>query len=230
MGTRDSILMGKYRISAEVFRTKREIVAHVRGILARTQIGSELAPADRGFMLSLLQRHPSASRKIGPGIRAIRVDLNTHWAPQKAFVLVRIDGSETDFSYYSCIYPSAHDAKFCEACRQAVVADVLAFKKRFFETAADEFNEVACAVTGERVSWNDAHVDHAPPWTFKTIVNAFVGEQGIDVAAVPLAGDGDNEWQSTFADPAMSDRFRHFHNERARLRLVTRTVNLRRQG
>jgi len=220
----------KYRIGSETFATKRAIIDRAKGILAHTDFGGELTGDDLAFMLALLQRHPKAERKIGPGVRAIRVELNTHWTPRKAFVLVRVDSSETDFSFYSCVSKRPARADFNAACRTSVVEDVLAFKQWVFDAGADAENKVACAITGERVGWDEAHVDHAPPWTFKAIVDSFASEIEVDAARVPLTGDGDNECRSAFADAEMAERFRRFHNERARLRVVTNAANLSRRG
>lgn len=220
--------MATYEIGGVTFRAKQQIVQHVRGILDRTLIGAMLDPIEFAFMLDLLQRHPWAARKIGVGVRAMRVDLNTHWKPYRMFTLIRTDGSETDFSYRACIYPTSADADLRKACRHAVVEDVLAFKRKAFEAHANEFNEVCCAASGELVAWNEAHVDHAPPWTFRAIVDAFIRSANIDVSAAPLAGSEDNECQRRFADPDLAERFRKFHNERACLRVVTKAANLER--
>lgn len=219
-------MRSKYQIDGVSFRTKREIVGHVRAILNRVPIGESLGPDDFRFMLALLHRHPWAAQKIGVGVQAIRVDLNSQWTPCKMFTLVRTDGSETDFSYRACIYPPSHEADFREACRQVVLDDILAFKRTVFDAEANECNEVSCAATGMLVGWNEAHIDHAPPWTFKAIVDAFIDETGVDVGAVHLTGSADNECQQRFADSELTERFRTFHNARARLRVVTKAANL----
>lgn len=221
--------MKTYPVGGMTFRTKQQIVEHVRAILDRTPIGATLERDDYTFMLDLLQRHRWAAQKIGSGAHAIRVDLNTHWKPRKMFTLIRVDGSETDFSYRAYIYPASAEADFREACRQAVVEDVLEFKRKAFDAHANAFNEICCAISGDLVAWNEAHVDHAPPWTFQAIVEAFVCDQGADVANAPLAGHEDNEFQHRFVDAGLAERFRNFHNERARLRVVTRSANLERR-
>lgn len=220
--------MATYQIGGVTFRSKHEIVQHARGILHRTPIGEMLDPIAFAFMLELLQRHRWAAQKIGVGVRAMRVDLNTHWKPYKMFTVIRADGSETDFSYRACIYPTSADADFRKACRHAIVEDVLAFKQAAFEAHANEFNEIRCAVSGELVAWDEAHVDHAPPWTFRAIADAFIRGSDIDVSVVSLAGSADNECQHRFADMKLAERFRSFHNERACLRVVTKAVNLER--
>lgn len=220
--------MVMHQIGGMTFRTKQEIVQHVRRILDGTPIGAMLGPLELAFMLDLLQRHRRAAQKIGAGVRAMRVDLNTHWKPYKMFTLIRTDSSETDFSYRACIFPTSAEADFLRACRHAIVEDVLAFKRKAFETHANEFNEVCCAISGELVAWEEAHVDHAPPWTFRAVVEAFIQDQGIDVYAVPLAGGEDNECQHRFAETDIVERFRRFHNGRACLRVVTKAANLER--
>ena len=219
--------MARYEIDGIPFSTKKQIEQHVRAILDRTDVGSELQGDDLAFVLALLQHHHRAKQKLGAGVVAIRVDLNTEWKAWKMFTLVRCDGSETDFSYRACIYPRSKHQDFQEACREAVVPDVLQFKRHYYVEHADEFNRVRCPVTHKAVGWDEAHIDHDLPWPFREIVKAYCIERGIQIDTVELAGDDDGECQSRFRDAAMVADFRDFHRQRARLRVVSQEANLR---
>ena len=122
----------KYQVGRRSFRSKREIESHVRLIFQRTPVGCVLNGDDLQFLRELINRHPYAAQKIGPGIEAIRVDLNTYWTPRKMFTLVRVDGSETDVSYRVCLYPPSKQQDFAKACRHAVIDDILEFKQHTF--------------------------------------------------------------------------------------------------
>lgn len=219
--------MAKYLIHNMEFRTKKDIERHVRSIIEQHDVGSLLGDDESVFLLDLLQRHHRAAQKIGIGIASIRVDLNTEWKPTKMFTLIRRDGSETDFSYRACIYPRNKTQDFQEACRQAVIADVLQFKRDYYLRQADAFNRVQCVVSRKFIDWNQAHVDHDQPWPFREIVKAYRIERNIDIDAVDLIGDEDGESQYRFRDAAIVADFQEFHRQRARLRVIGREANLR---
>jgi len=189
MGTRKC----KYAIGGHEFPTKQAAVEHVRGILARHAPGQVLQGDDLHFVRDLLSRHPRAAEKVGPGAAAICVEINTTWRPRPMFVIERVDGSRTDFGFMKCIYRPSPKADLLAACRTAVVADVLAFKRRYFDEHADGRNRVRCALTGHLRGWEEVHVDHAAPWTFRLIVNRFCLREGIDPARTEILGFGDGE-------------------------------------
>jgi hypothetical protein len=61
--------------------------------------------------------------------------------------------------------------------------------------------------------------DHGGEWPFARIVKVFVAIHGQPaVTREPCEG-------SRFDDPAVAEKFREFHNERAQLRIVHRNVN-----
>jgi hypothetical protein len=63
----------------------------------------------------------------------------------------RTDGTDTDFSYIDAVkgQPKSNAQEFYDACRGAVAADLLAAKKRHFETHGDSHApERATTVSG----------------------------------------------------------------------------------
>lgn len=217
----------KYEFNGSSFRTKKQIEQHMRAILERTEVGSELQGDDLAFVEALLQHHHRAKQKLGAGIAAIRVDLNTEWKAWKMLTLVRCDGSETDFSYRACIYPRNKLQEFQEACRQAVVPDILEFKRQYYADHADEFNQIRCPVTNQIVGWDESHIDHDLPWPFREIVKAYCIERGAQIETIDLDGDEDGACQYQFRDAAIRDDFREFHGQRAQLRVLSKEANLR---
>lgn len=57
-----------------------------------------------GFMWDLLQKHPERERKAGCGVRQFQIVYSSvdSYPPSAHFEIVRIDGSQTDFSYKKC--------------------------------------------------------------------------------------------------------------------------------
>jgi len=179
------------------------------------------------FMRALLARHPRAAEKIGLGVRAIRVDANSVWGGSPMLTIVRTDGTTTDFSYMKCICTPSARGRLQAACRRAVVEDVLAFKREYFRCHADEANRVLCPLSGKRLGWTEVHVDHAPPWAFRRIVDAFVERHDMQPSAVAILGAADGQVEPRLADRELADQFRCFHASVAHLRVVAVTENLR---
>jgi hypothetical protein len=78
---------------------------------------------------------------------------------------------------------------------------------------------IRCDVSGKELREDEAHIDHAPPWTFDAIVRAYQEEFG-DPA---LRHDGTCD---LFQDSTDAERFKTFHDQRAKLRLVHKHVNI----
>lgn len=100
----------------------------------------------------------------------------------RGFVVHRVDGSSTDFSYYSCITPPDNTALVRKAMRRTVTDRITEFKRASAARAP-----LGCAVTGEALSWDGAHVDHASP-VFIALV-----AQRVEVSLVDDLGDSEAE-------------------------------------
>lgn len=218
MGKREII-----EIAGEVFRTKTAVKERARDVLNRESIGDTVDGEDLSFLAGLLERHPHAAQKIGPGLVAIFVGTPPGWPSQRCFWLRRTDGTETDWSFIECINASSQRAKFLSACRRAVSSQVIAFK---FSQSVKDDDWMTCPVTGELITVKASHVDHMAPMTFLALVDRFLQESGIDLETVRLEGIEDQETDDRFADQSLADRWAEFHRQHARLRLVSRRANL----
>jgi hypothetical protein len=207
------------------FKTKKAAIEHFRKYLNGTQEGQPLDAAAFDDVMWLIKRHPSASEKIGCGIASIYVRRNPTFPSQRSFWIQRADGSETDFSYLRCIDGKDKSAQhwFVQACRWAVVKQILAFKQRAFAAGC-----ATCSVTGQLVGWSSCHVDHESP-QFAALVASFVTEFDIDVESVAVSGCSDNECAPRFASPAMHNMWSEYHRKHATLRIVTAEINLKRK-
>lgn len=219
--------MAKYSIAGIPFPTKNAIVEYVRTLFECYDVGECLNDEHFQFVMELLKGHSRYKLKVGCGIKSVRIDLNTEWKKYKMFTLIRTDGTEADVSYRECVYPTSKKQHFAAACRNAVVDDILAFKQRHYDQLRDENNCVPCELSGVLVHWNDAHIDHAPPWTFQRIVEHALNTWHLDLERLELGGDEDGAFQNYFVDEKLKKQFKILHGNLARLRVVSKEVNLK---
>jgi hypothetical protein len=137
-------------------------------------------------------------------------------------VVLRNDGTRTDFSYLECLKPSGQDQKFKSALRSAIAPDITLFRARTFEAGP-----VYCPYTGERLQYLGSHVDHKSPKTFDKLVSDFVSEYEIDIRRVIINGDGiDDNYRDTLADEELEASWIEFHRAHADLKVVSEKANL----
>lgn len=215
--------------------TKKAALDHFKAMLARYQDDEVVeSREDHEDLVALLERYDEAIAdgpgKIGVGIdhfTRIRNAFNGFSTP--SFWVHRTDNTATDFSYISAVdgQPKGHGREFYDACRAAVQGDLLAAKKRFFSEYGDEHGCVACEITAERITFEDAHLDHAWP-SFGQIVAAFRAARSWtrDIPQGVVSMPADAQTQSTFPDNAVVAAFRTFHHSLAVLRIVHRQANL----
>ncbi|WP_152591556.1 hypothetical protein [Nostoc sphaeroides] len=80
--------------------------------------------------------------------------------------------------------------KFCIACRKAVEDELRAKKAKFFEQEGDKESKVVCPVTKEKITFEEAHIDHREPLTFSAIVHFFIQANTIDINTVDYITEG----------------------------------------
>jgi hypothetical protein len=203
-------------VNDESFPSKAALRRRVQAIL----YGGDPDEDSVAFLRDLVRRHRSAAEKIGPGIQTFRivkvVPYNT-----AGFEIVRVDGTVTDVSYLECINETTPRHWFPAACRNAVFYQVAHVKDEAFAIS----DSIQCPITGEPLTRETCHADHAPPWTFEAIVDAFIAEHRMDPSKVNYV-EGDGSVGSRFADAQLSARFAAFHLERASLRVVSKRANL----
>jgi hypothetical protein len=193
---------------------KKEAKARCHEIVERTANGQMVSDEDAAFLHWLLDRHPCAADKIGVGVAGFTVE--AIGMATRGFMLHRFDGSSTDFSYYKCITSPSEVGLARKAMRRAVVDQVIEFKR-----ASAARGTLVCAVTGEILDWDSAHVDHAPP-IFVTLADQWAEHVG-GYTAIQLLPTEDGELGRCMADP---EPWAAFHRDRAELRIVSRLTNL----
>jgi hypothetical protein len=208
-------------INGQQFKTKQQLRERIRALRDSYANNLPISQADLHFMLDLLKRHESAAIKVGCGIKEMFVRKNMN---NRGFWLRRTDGSETDFSFEMCLRDNAEpqSMKFKEACRSAIKDEIAAFKSSLFARTKCEI----CPINGQPITISNAHVDHAPPWTFEKIVESFIAENGILVDAVETNCNDDGVVVNEMRDKQLAARFVAHHNQRAHLRVVSKDANL----
>lgn len=207
----------EYIVGGIVFTTKIDLEAYVKNILNSAPIG-RLNPADEAFIADLLTNHPSAETKIGTGVQSIRVGSNGFSG--RAFFVTRTDNTEVDFSYKQCIRPFTYATKVKFAFRKAISDQVIAVKRTVFP---DRYAVIHCPITGDPMTYTDAHVDHEPPNTFAALLQAYLEERGLTYDDIPLVECGIGK--ALPGDIAADWAF--WHAQRARLRVISGYANTR---
>ena len=208
-----------YIVGGKSFRTKDDLEAYIKNILHGALIG-RLASDDEAFIADLLTNHPSAEVKIGTGVQSIRVGKTALGG--RGFFVTRTDGTEVDFSYKQCVRPFTHATKVKFAFRKAIVDQVIAVKQAVFP---DRYTTIPCPVTGEPITYADAHVDHKPPDTFAALLQAYLSERGWTHEDIPLV-DPPNGIGKVLPDDIAFD-WAFWHSQHARLRVISAYANVR---
>lgn len=210
-------------LAGETFSTQDAVRKRIQAILASYQPGSTVNLFDAALLVDLVQRHPHAEQKIGCGVAGFRVEKNPEYPSATCFILVRTDGSTTDFSYRECLRQTPHGQKVTSAFRAAIESDIFKFKQERFDAAGGELH---CPITGEALGFVGAHVDHAPPDTFANLLADFLAGEGVDLASLAVKPSADNTYSDRLCDVALENRWIEFHRFNAVLRVVSRTANL----
>lgn len=214
--------MNSYVIDGYVYTSKAALGDAIRAILNRYLPGDVLDQADTDFMYDVIQMHPNAEEKIGCGIRGFGVQRNPKYG-QSEFILIRKDSTQTDFSYNKCLCPPTQLGRFLQACRQSIGDGIIGFRDLYFRSTSNP----VCELTGECLTPQTAHVDHAPPHTFRWIAETFMQKYRIDVSRVELKSGGDNSC-TVYLPKDIEELWIAYHWQLAKLRVISASENMRR--
>jgi hypothetical protein len=203
--------------------TKKALTEYFSKMLWRYDIGATITPADEDALRWLIQQHHEYRQKCGCGVAGFTVVETIYGA--RSFAVVRNDGTGTDFSYRGCFSRPSARAEVLAALRHEVADDVQAAKVRYFDERGDEFGCVPCALTGNSVDISQSHADHAPPWTFQVLAEAFLDARGVAVNYDLLEPSADNQHQRRLADRDLAAAWRSFHHSKAHIRVVDAGAN-----
>jgi len=213
-------------LATRSFDKQGDATLFFKTMLNRYRPGERVSDDDGLDVVALLERHTEYVMKVGCGVDHFEVVMTEHGT--QCFRIVRVDGSGTDFSYPHCISQRAPSRKqeVSQAFRRVVRFDLYRARDIFFAAHSNEDGLVACAVTGERIGREEAHMDHRPPMTFEVIVTTFLCGRGLSLDGVPLTTGKDDQVSPEVTDEGLRESFRIFHAGVARLDFVKDSVNL----
>jgi hypothetical protein len=214
MGTRKPVLIGRI-----AFETQKEAREFIREILNATPWGEPLKGDTHEFVLSLLDRHPRATEKIGCGVSHFTVDKDGNG--DRCFYIHRTDGYKLHFSYQKSLI-GKDDARslVVGALNRAVDEQIWAFRDS--ELAK---GKQTCEYTGAPITKDSYHVDHHNP-TFLELYTTWLAQSGLQIADIKVSDGGDNEIGRQMTDPAQKRSWQEFHRAHARLRILSPLGNL----
>lgn len=213
-------------LATRSFEKQSDATAFFKAMLDRYRPGERVSDEDGLDVAALLERHTEYVAKVGCGVSHFQVMMTEHGT--QCFRIIRTDCSGTDFSYPHCISQRAPSRKqeVAQAFRRAVRFDLYKARNKFFAIHSGADGLVSCAVTGERIARDAAHMDHRPPMTFEVIVTTFLCGRGLSLDDVPLSAGKDDQVSTEVTDEALSEAFRTYHAGIAQLDFVRNTVNL----
>lgn len=213
-------------IATRSFANQLEATAFFKTMLNSYRPGDNVAEIDALDLVALLERHDEYEQKVGSGVGHFTVVMTEHGT--QCFRIERTDGSGTEFSYRHCITqrPPTRKQEVSSAFRWAVRLDLFKKRDEFFAEHKDAEGLIICAETGERISREQAHMDHRAPMTFEVIVTTFLAAKGLAVEHVPLTSGQDNQVTAEITDSDLREEFRRYHAQVALLDLVKNTANL----
>lgn len=202
------------------FSTKSEATQFFKEMLDSYNDGEIVSSMDDdNILFDLIQRHPEVNEKIGIGIRHFYRDRSpTH--PTSCFHIKRTDESTTDFSIKTCINNATPTLQqdFYSACRTAISQRLIEEKRQIFING-----EVPCSITNELVTSDNSEYRHTTP-RFRDIVRNFIISENLQITDDMIVPNGDMQYETSFADQELAERFNIFHLRCANLEIVKKFV------
>lgn len=214
-----------------------EAIGYFRDLRDRQPLNTPIDdPSDHDDLLALLERYDltitDGPTKIGVGVDHFETRVNiTNGGRNVGFWVVRLDSSETDFSFIRAINeaPKRQIEQLADACRGAVFTDLQTAKIKHFATHGDESGQVRCAVSGSLVHQNDAALDYVGAG-FAELVRTFARAQGWEdgIPTGVISEPSDAQMTTVFISAPHADAFRSFHRATAKIRVVSKVEKRRR--
>ncbi len=203
------------------FKSKKDALQCIREIRDSYRDSERVSPTHTSFLTDLLELHPEAPAKIGAGISFFTVELGAEFKRNRHFVVHRIDGTHTDFSFPSCLDGSNERKDRLTALRQAIKPAVLNFRSTTFANGEVRCPFLLCILVPQ-----NCHVDHAPPLTFLRLVGDWLDDSGITFEQIAISVATDNQLVATMTDPQQASSWIAYHNTHAKLRITSALANL----
>ncbi|MEW1912326.1 DUF3223 domain-containing protein [Kitasatospora sp. NPDC085895] len=175
---------------------------------------------DALLLRDLLDMHPKAVEKIGPGVDHFRV-IMTPRGGYKGPEAVHTDGRHVPFSYNDALEPPTHAQRVEAAMRTEVKTQRDAYVRD-----RESEGTLVSDESGLPVAAATVHVSYYRGRSFHDLATEFVegagGPEGIELETNTEIG------LALFADRTLAARWHDFHREHAVLALLTPAESLRR--
>ena len=202
------------KIGKEEFRTKKQATEYIRGLVNAEEINT---PFKSDFFCDLIKLHQESEKKIGCGVDSFKIVFHKKWK-NRGVILIRKDGSETDFSWTACLTPRNDKSNALAAARNEIVDQINSFRTLQFK----KIN--TCPVTGEDLHKN-CHVDHHPI-SFHTLFNDWMSSKGINYHDIKVNKTKDGCIETFMVDALQRESWQLYHLTNAQLRLISKRANL----
>lgn len=243
-----------FKIGQKEYKFKKDAIAHYRIILNSYDFGQSLNRSDFDDLIDLLdydyinylteletnrgefEEEEEEEVKLNDSeeysedkisiqdIKVSKVQFNT-----KCFEIFYNDKSSQYISYLQLLSNSRYTPEklFYVACRNSIHSDIRAVKQEYFDNNSVK-GQVKCQETGILSKWTELVVDHRQPNTFSIIIDRFKEVNKFDLDMIEYTSNEQNHL--IFKDDNLSDQFRKYHREKARLRIVRSECNSSRTG
>ncbi|EFK97994.1 conserved hypothetical protein [Streptomyces sp. SPB78] len=172
------------------------------------------------LLRDLLDMHPDAAEKVGPGVDRFRI-IPTPRGHHKGPEAVQVDGSKVAFSYKKCLAPPTHRQRVLASMRTEVQPQVNAYYE-----SRKASNTLVSDESGQPLATDATHVAYFRGPRFHDIATEFVqaagGFDAVDLTAETARG------LALFTDRPLAERWHAHHQEHAVLGLLSAKENLRR--
>lgn len=201
-------------VGSRVFTSRAAAVRYCQHILNNYQPD----PETDAFLYSLLLRHPDSTQKIGQGVASFSVRASGYGGV--CFWLTRVDGTETDWSFHTCLKPISAETKVRAAFRDTIRPQI--------DTFRDQASVSVCPLSGVTLRPGETHVDHIIP--FETLLQSFLSGEGLEITNVKVDPALDGQTHHRLSNQDLACRWYEFHRLHARLRIVSARANLSRRS
>jgi hypothetical protein len=210
------------------FATLTNAKTYIRALVDRYKNGNRITGEDHEFVHALLQLHDESDKKIGVGVDYFFVQRDKVFKGKKnwQFVIKRLDGLSTEFSWPHCLGIKSHSKNVYQALRDAVFEQTSSFKLNKLKSEQTIF----CPISGERLTKKNSHTDHEPPFEFVKLVSSWLQSIGMTLDQIKLVESVDNQVVCELQDQKLVDEWAQYHTKNARLRLLSEKANLSKQA
>lgn len=209
-------------IGSVTFRTKVGAKQFFSDIRDRYPDGARIGSEDDALLRELLACHPETNEKTGAGVAFFSAATDTVFRRTRHFVVHRVDGSSSDFSFHSCIDGRNDKRDRLEALRGAVEDQIVAFRDEAFA----RHGPLTCPLRGVPVTREAYHVDHEPPAVFQVLVARWLQIGRLSLADVQITAPADNQIVARMTNEEQISSWREHHRMGAKLRMLSPRGNL----